>query len=323
MDAIDALLQQRPAAPSGIVSGEAMIYNGTTWVRSSVTGLTPSGIAGYPADATKFLRGDGNWAVVSVSAKTGSVVSDLGAASDGALGLLHLMPTTGIATAGSLPTGTITVYDTTGFPTSGTFVLDGQSVTYTGLTRTTFTGCSGGTGSFAVNDTVRLTSGTPTNPMTTVELVYSSTIGNWVSRPQVIEQLTTPGNGAISASWADTGTFQDNFLPWRIHDAAGLKPQLLLGGAFRSAGTPSVGLGYRSNNGGNSGAAASVDITASQFQITPAGNTPHRTPFNPQWAQINSGYTVADYLAPQLRSKGDGTNAVVVDGVIIQIRWVG
>ncbi|MDB4278137.1 hypothetical protein N9917_00905, partial [Deltaproteobacteria bacterium] len=50
----------------------------------------------------------------------------------------------------SLPQATINVGDTTGFPASGTvYVLtDGglQTVTYTGTTATTFTGCSGGSG---------------------------------------------------------------------------------------------------------------------------------------------------------------------------------
>lgn len=48
-----------------------------------------------------------------------------------------------------LPTGTVTVASTTGFPTSGTIWIQGQAVVYTGTTATTFTGCTGGTGSFA------------------------------------------------------------------------------------------------------------------------------------------------------------------------------
>jgi hypothetical protein len=53
--------------------------------------------------------------------------------------------------AATLPTGTLTVQSTKGFSDSGTIVVGGQSVTYTGRTTTTFTGCSGGTGSIAVN----------------------------------------------------------------------------------------------------------------------------------------------------------------------------
>lgn len=50
----------------------------------------------------------------------------------------------------ALPAATINVLDTTGFPASGTTVVETtaglQSVTYTGKTATSFTGCSGGTG---------------------------------------------------------------------------------------------------------------------------------------------------------------------------------
>jgi hypothetical protein len=61
MDQIQVALSARASKPAGIVSGEAMIWNGTTFVRSSVTGLTPSGIAGYPASVFSALRGDGTW----------------------------------------------------------------------------------------------------------------------------------------------------------------------------------------------------------------------------------------------------------------------
>jgi hypothetical protein len=76
MATIDTLIQARVLAPAGLVSGEAAIWNGTTWARSSVTGLSPSGIAGFPADVTKSLRGDGTWAkdVQSFNARQGAVV---------------------------------------------------------------------------------------------------------------------------------------------------------------------------------------------------------------------------------------------------------
>jgi hypothetical protein len=61
MAAIQVALSARPNAPAGIQTNEAMIWNGTTFVRSSVTGLAPSGILGYPNDASKGLAGDGTW----------------------------------------------------------------------------------------------------------------------------------------------------------------------------------------------------------------------------------------------------------------------
>lgn len=44
MDQIQVALNSRPSTPAGIVTGEAMIWNGTTWVRSSVTKLSLSSI---------------------------------------------------------------------------------------------------------------------------------------------------------------------------------------------------------------------------------------------------------------------------------------
>lgn len=61
----------------------------------------------------------------------------------------------------ALPTGTINVASTTGFPTAGRFVVltpTGGStvVTYTGTTATTFTGCTGGTGTLQTTARVYL-----------------------------------------------------------------------------------------------------------------------------------------------------------------------
>ena len=61
MAQIDALIASRLATPAGIVSGEVPVWNGSTWVRSSVTGMAPSGLSGYPSDITKTLHGDGSW----------------------------------------------------------------------------------------------------------------------------------------------------------------------------------------------------------------------------------------------------------------------
>lgn len=58
----------------------------------------------------------------------------------------------------SLPQSTISVVSTTGFTTSGTILVttDGgpQTVTYTGITATTFTGAAGGTGILSTGNAV-------------------------------------------------------------------------------------------------------------------------------------------------------------------------
>ena len=48
-----------------LVSGEAPIWNGTQFNRSSVTKLGINSLSGYPSDATKALFGDGTWRVPS------------------------------------------------------------------------------------------------------------------------------------------------------------------------------------------------------------------------------------------------------------------
>lgn len=55
-------------------------------------------------------------------------------------------PSTTLNGAQTLPSTTITVNSTQGFPGAGTLLIGSQTVTYTGITSTTFTGCSGGTG---------------------------------------------------------------------------------------------------------------------------------------------------------------------------------
>jgi hypothetical protein len=61
---------------------------------------------------------------------------------------------TAVTAAGFLPQATISVESTTGFSGTGTFEVDGQTVSYTGTTPTSFTGCSGGTGFFGIGDVV-------------------------------------------------------------------------------------------------------------------------------------------------------------------------
>ena len=57
----------------------------------------------------------------------------------------------------NLPQATINVADTSGFNNSGTFFIKeiGATVTYSGKTSTTFTGCSGGTGLLVTGQTVQ------------------------------------------------------------------------------------------------------------------------------------------------------------------------
>src|SRR6185369_377454 len=66
-----------------------------------------------------------------------------------------MTPATSGATAQTLPTSTFNVDPSTAsFPTAGIFTVGGQIVRYTGKTSTSFTGCTGGTGSIAAGSDV-------------------------------------------------------------------------------------------------------------------------------------------------------------------------
>jgi hypothetical protein len=62
--------------------------------------------------------------------------------------LARIYQTTKLAADVTLPAATITVVSTAGFGTNGRIVVGNQVVTYTGVTPTSFTGCTGGAGSF-------------------------------------------------------------------------------------------------------------------------------------------------------------------------------
>jgi hypothetical protein len=54
----------------------------------------------------------------------------------------------------ALPQSTINVASTSGFASSGTIYVEGTAITYTGKTSTSFTGCTGGSGTMNTNDAV-------------------------------------------------------------------------------------------------------------------------------------------------------------------------
>jgi len=73
---------------------------------------------------------------------------------DGTFVVTPQVPTTTTNGITSFPTSTISVLSTTGFLTAGEINIDGQVVTYTGTTATSFTGVSGGSGSVPSGSTV-------------------------------------------------------------------------------------------------------------------------------------------------------------------------
>lgn len=114
--------------------------------------------------------------------------------------LLSNKPVLNTTTNGShtLPTGTVTVVDTTGAPSSGTFITVGQTVTYTGKTGTTFTGCTGGTGTVPSGSMLYVTSGLqPTDVLSGVGEVAGWT-GGATPYARISQLVPAPSNGIIN-----------------------------------------------------------------------------------------------------------------------------
>lgn len=110
---------------------------------------------------------------------------------------LRESPTTYLTVSATLPTSTITVVSTgrpltgpvtTPFPATGTLNIGGQIVNYTGITTNTFTGCTGGTGTFGVNTPVYLVPAPGIQPNFTFLNVYNPSAG----------QIPIPGLQALS-----------------------------------------------------------------------------------------------------------------------------
>ena len=121
----------------------------------------------------------------------------------------------------SLPTATIFVASTTGFPPAGTLYVASslgiQTVTYTGKTATAFTGCSGGAGTLSTGNAVTLLSinlderyhtlivDTPVSVIT-VNLPAASTCARrvYVVKNINVNAVTVQANGAETIDGANT-----------------------------------------------------------------------------------------------------------------------
>lgn len=103
---------------------------------------------------------------------------------------LEYAPVTTISSGATLPQATVTVSDTSHFPSTGSFTVGLQTVTYTGKTSTTFTGCTGGTGAIAVGD--RVVGGT---------YVSLSAFSNNAAVEQSLEEVETTTYGTLDKQY--------------------------------------------------------------------------------------------------------------------------
>lgn len=117
---------------------------------------------------------------------------------------LEYAPTTTVASAATLPQATITVSDTSLFPTTGSLTIGASTVAYTGKTSTTFTGCTGGTAAMAVGD--RVASAT---------FVNMSAFSNSASVEQSLEEVEITSYGTTDKLYMAglrDGTFSFNVM---------------------------------------------------------------------------------------------------------------
>lgn len=127
---------------------------------------------------------------------------------------IFLSGTTVVAAASnnvSLPTGTINVATTSGFPTSGTILVDTnagtQTVTYTGTTGSTFTGCTGGTGTMSTGNPVIASIALPTGTLNVTSTTGYATSGTiFICTPAGRQTVNYTGTTATSFTGCTGGT---------------------------------------------------------------------------------------------------------------------
>jgi hypothetical protein len=159
-----AATAEAPTSLSGIPAASASNYRVDQVVLNLDT-ETVTRVQGTQGTTTDLLNRTGATALTSAQARlydmlvtpSGVVITGTGKDAAGTSGWGGITNLSGIHT---LPTGTVTVASTAGFQSSGRFIVNGQTVAYTGKTGTTFTGCTGGTGaqpdfSFVYQDIVR------------------------------------------------------------------------------------------------------------------------------------------------------------------------
>lgn len=168
-----------------------------------------------------------------------------------------------------LPTGTFNVVSTNDFPTSGTFAVGGQTVTYTGKTATSFTGCTGGTGTQAAGLVVSVDV-----PVTLANTgVIASTVV--VKRADTLAVIN-PGNYNIAQS-ADPNTTVTGDELYTIARVS--SPTAVATNVIGSAGNPSGTYVYAyswvtaAGETGLSPDSASVSPSAQQVTVTLPANS--------------------------------------------------
>lgn len=110
----------------------------------------------------------------------------------------------------TLPSATINAVSTNGFPSSGTFSITSSSgvqvVTYSGLTGTSFTGCTGGTGSIVASTSPIVYSAQTSLTATTSSPSTTLTVGSTTGFPNT-GTILLDSNIAITYTGTTTNSF--------------------------------------------------------------------------------------------------------------------
>jgi hypothetical protein len=178
------------------------VLGGATFVTVNVTlpqtTINVSSTSGFPSSGTILVVSSNGTQTVTYTSTNGTQF--LGCT--GGTGAI-----TGASTVNSLvtlPQTTLLVNSTTGFPSSGTLLVISstgrQFITYTGTTATSFTGCSGGTGT--VTGGITSSIGTGASPFVTTINTTIAAGSNGVSLPTSTINVasTTTATTSITAS---------------------------------------------------------------------------------------------------------------------------
>lgn len=118
-----------------------------------------------------------------------------------------MTPVTTVAAGTNLNASTITLTGantTAGFPPNGTFTCGGQTVAYTGITNTSFTGCTGGTGS--IGGSPQPANGTLLGSIILAEVYVGNATTQIVTATNIVDKTTLVA-AASSLSVTETITY--------------------------------------------------------------------------------------------------------------------
>jgi hypothetical protein len=279
----------------------------------------------------------------ATGAALGTKISELGTPVDGRIGRLRLAPATALNVGGglALPAAVVTARDTLKFADMGTLETPNGTVTYTGKTPTTFTGCTGGAGTLPQGAVIRqltVTGGATIQPdWDILPLSYDSTLAKWVSSVERLPTLMSGTPGSLN-TWIDYNTFSTiQIAPiwgWRAYDAAGLTPQLrFIGETAHNSSTATIQLRPAwwavdaVDNIYGSKVVAGFDLAAASAAtaiINGSIGSGGRAVYT-RWGTLPGGYTLRDFFLPglQVQQTAGTTGLSHVTVGIFEVRWIG